>query len=134
MTIREITLGTVAIPVPPIPLGRVRKLPVVCNRIYKAFALGIMDDAVSDDIVLVISLGIGKPVAEIDEMPATFEQLQQAVEVITEVAGLQRKDAGKAVSEGEALPPAEIPTAGGMTSTPTSSLAPDGPGTTSTSV
>ena len=129
---RKITLGTVDIPVPPIPLGRVRKLPIVCNRIYKAFALGLMDDAVSDDIMQVLVLGTGKTVQELDAMPATFEQLQGAVEVITDVAGLKKKASGKAVPEGEALPPAETLTAGGTTSMPTSSPAPAGLGTTST--
>lgn len=131
-TNREITLGTVQIPVPPIPLGRVRKLPIVCNRIYKAFALGIMDDAVSDDILQVIVLGTGLPAAELDAMPATFEQLREAVDVITDVAGLKAKGGGQAVPEGEAQAPAVTLTAGGTTSTLTSSPAPAGPGTTST--
>lgn len=130
---RTITLGTTAIPVPPIPLGRVRKLPVVCNRVYAAFAVNVLDDAVSNDIVLILSLGLGLPVEELDAMPATFDQLKDAIDVIVDVAGLKPKGGAGAVPPGEALPPAAILTAGGMTTTPTSSPAPAGPGTTSTS-
>lgn len=131
-TPRTITLGEKVIEVPPMPLGRVRKLPVVCNRLYKSFALGIMDEAASDDILKVLSLGTGMTEADLDDLPATYPQLQHAIDVIVDVAGLKPKGDG-GMTTGEALPPATTQTAGGMTSTPTSSLAQDGTGTTLTS-
>lgn len=130
-TQRTIVLGDREFPIPPLPLGRVRKLPVVCNRLYQSFALGIMDDKASDDILKVLALGTGLSEAELDLLPATYPQLQAALEVIVEVAGLKPKEEGGA-STGEALSPAATQNAGGMTSTPTSLPAPDGPGTTLT--
>lgn len=129
---RTITLGEKSIALMPIPLGRVRKLPVVCSRLYRSFALGLMDDAASDDILKVLSLGTGLTEAELDAIPATFPQLREAVDAIMDVAGLKPVAAGGA-SSGEVLSPATTQSAGGMTSTPTSSPVPDGPGTTLTS-
>lgn len=130
---RTITLGERQIPVPPIPLGRVRKLPVVCSRIYAKFATGTFDDALSDDILTVLALGTGLTAAELDEIPAEFPQLQEAVDTIVQVAGLKPKDSPEAAKPGEASAPATTQTAGGTTSTPTSTPELAGPGTTSTS-
>lgn len=130
---RTITLGDRQIPVPPIPLGRVRKLPVVCTRIYAKFAAGIFDDALSDDILKVLALGTGMSEAELDEVPAEFPQLQEAVDTIVQVAGLKTKGSPEAAKPGEGSTPATTQIAGGTTFTPTSTPEPAGPGTTSTS-
>lgn len=130
---RIITLGDRDIPVPPIPLGRVRKLPVVCTRIYAAFAAGLYDEALSDDILKVLSLGTGISEAELDLIPAEHHQLETAIGVIVEVAGLKPKGSQEAAKPGEGQTPATTQTAGGTTSTPTSTPEPAGPGTTSTS-
>lgn len=117
--IRSIKLGEQSIPLPPIPLGRVRKLPVICNRVYAAFAIGVMDDAVADDILQILVLGTGMTAQELDAIPAEYDQLQVAVEVICEVAGLKAKSSGEAGPKGGGLTPATTQSAGGTTSTPT---------------
>lgn len=114
---RKITLGEREIPVPPIPLGRVRRLPVVCTRVFKAFALNVMDDAVADDILLVLHLGTGIPLEELDAIPAQYDQLADAIDTIADVAGLKPKGAAGAAQPGEALTPATTQSAGGTTST-----------------
>jgi hypothetical protein len=117
--VRTIKLGGREIPIHPIPLGRVRRLPVVCNRVYRAFGAGVIDDAVTDDIMLVLHLGTGLSLEDLDNTPAGFDELTEAISVITEVAGLKPKPVHGAAVLGGEQPPAMTPSAGGMTSTPT---------------
>ena len=123
-----IILGEQAIEVAPIPLGRLKKLLPAFNRAGVAFKNGRLDEVVFDDIVLVLSAGTGMSVEEVELLPATMEQLSDALEVVAKVAGLETKvsalgpSVGAAVGEGVASSaaiqpgtPALIP---GVTSTP----------------
>jgi hypothetical protein len=101
MSTHTITLGAVALPVEAIPLGRLRKIVVTFNAVGRAFAHGAVDDAVLDQVFQLLSLGTGKPVAELEEMPGTYPQLLEAVNVIAEVCGLRPKEGD---APGEARP------------------------------
>jgi len=101
MTHQTITLGDVSLLVAAIPLGRLRKIVVTFNAVGRAFAQGAVDEAVLDQVFVLLSLGTGKPVAELEEMPGTYPQLLEAVNVIADVCGLRPKEGG---APGEARP------------------------------
>lgn len=110
-----IILGEQTIEVAPIPLGRLKKLLPAFNRAGMAFKNGRLDEVVFDDIVLVLSAGTGLTVTQVEELPATIEQLSVALEVVAKVAGLETKVAGL----GEALASsAVVPGTPGTESTP----------------
>lgn len=98
-----ILLGEQTIEVAPIPLGRLKKLLPAFNRAGLAFKNGRLDEVVFDDIVLVLSAGTGLSVAEVEELPATMEQLSAALEVVAKVAGLETKVTAMGASSGEGL-------------------------------
>jgi hypothetical protein len=96
-----ILLGEQTIEVAPIPLGRLKKLLPAFNRAGLAFKNGRLDEVVFDDIVLVLSAGTGLTVPEVEELPATMEQLSAALEVVAKVAGLETKVTGLGAAVGE---------------------------------
>lgn len=108
----KITLGGKAYPVNPIPLGRLKKLVPAFARAGQAFARGEVTDAAMDDMVTVISAGIGIEVAKVEEIPATMDELKNALPVISEVAGLKPPEAPEGNARG-----AKKPRSTGTTST-----------------
>lgn len=100
-----ITLGTQTIDVAPIPLGRLRKLIPAFNRAGRAFAAGQVEEEQLDDVFTVISAGTGKPVSELEDMPGTYSQLMQALDVVATVAGLKPEGP----TQGEAVPGTRSP-------------------------
>lgn len=101
MSDRTITIGSQVLPVAPIPLGTLRKIVVTFNTVGRAFAQGVVDEAVFDQVFQLLALGTGKTVAEIEAMPGDYPQLLEAVNVIADVCGLQPKGG---TPPGEAMP------------------------------
>jgi hypothetical protein len=127
----HITLGTTTLEVAPIPLGRLKKLLPAFNRAGRALQAGLLDEAVFDDIAIVLSAGTGLDVESIESLPATMAQLSTALEVVAQVAGLEGKTGASGAPQGEG--PSQAVATPGTSSTPGSSPPPAGPGSTSTS-
>jgi len=106
MSDRTITIGTQVLPVAAIPLGTLRKIVTTFNAVGRAFALGVVDESVFDQVFQLLALGTGKTVAEIEAMPGDYRQLLDAVNTIADVCGLQPKGGGV---PGEAMPGAASP-------------------------
>jgi hypothetical protein len=117
--VKTVTFAGHALPVLPLPLGVVRRLLVVSNRLRESISSGTLTDATTEDMILIVSLGTGVSVAELDAMPGTMTELEGAMETVVQLAGLvSRKDAGGG-KLGEAMAPATTQSAGLTTSTPT---------------
>ena len=101
MTDRVITLGDRHLPVQPIPLGTLRKVLPAFNRAGAAMALGQINDAVFDDLLLLLSLATGIKVDELEAMPGSYLQMMQAIDTIADVCGLKPKEGDR---PGEARP------------------------------
>jgi len=105
--VKTVTFAGHALPVLPLPLGVVRRLLVVSNRLRESISSGTLTDATTEDMILIVSL------------PGTMTELEGAMETVVQLAGLvSRKDAGGG-KLGEAMAPATTQSAGLTTSTPT---------------
>jgi hypothetical protein len=108
-----------SLPVHALPLGKVLQLLLASNRLRERFATGTFDLAATEDMILIVSLGTGIDMAELDKMPGTLLELESAMETVMQVAGLVSAKNAEGASTGEALQPATTQSAGLTTSTPT---------------
>lgn len=116
-------------PVRPVPLGVARELVPAIVRCSKAFAAWQFDEALYDDMIQVLALGLNVPAARIEALTVSLLDLAPVVERIARVNGLPVLEAGSA-DMGKLMAALMTPT--GTNSTPGSSAPPAGPGTTST--
>ncbi|MDZ7595873.1 MAG: hypothetical protein U0932_14590 [Thiobacillus sp.] len=112
----------------PVPLGVARELVPAIVRCSKAFAAWEFSEALYDDIVKVLALGLAVPVARIEALTVSLFDLAPVVERIARVNGLPVLEAGSS-DMGKLL---VALTQTGTNSMPGSSAPPDGPGSTST--
>lgn len=116
-----IVLGERALPVQPLPLGKLRRLVPAFNRAARAFGLGAPDDSAFDDIFAILCEATGCPAAEIEAIPGgTWPQLMAAIDTVAIACGLKPQEKGEGAPDpGDALPgnpsPASTP---GTLSTP----------------
>lgn len=109
---RTIVLAGKVYEVAPLPLGRLKVALPAFGRAGEAFSRGEMSEATFADVALILSAGLGKTVAEVEEIPATLPELAEALAVIAEVSGLTDRGA-----PGEARPAVVATASAGMTST-----------------
>lgn len=112
-----------------VPLGRARVLVPALVRASRRFAAWQFDEALYDDIVTVLAVGLGVPSATIERLTVALWELGPVVEAIARINGLPQMEAGEA-ELGKLLE--RVTTSTGTSSTPSSSTAPAGPGSTST--
>ncbi len=113
----------------PVPLGVARELVPAIVRCSKAFAAWEFSEALYDDIVKVLALGLRVPQARIEALTVSLFDLAPVVERIARVNGLPVLEAGSP-DMGKLL--AALTTQTGTNSMPGSSVPPAGPGSTST--
>ncbi|MBA3034813.1 MAG: hypothetical protein KKF85_03380 [Gammaproteobacteria bacterium] len=113
-----------------VPLGVARCLIPALIRSSRRFAAWQIDEALYDDLVQVLALGLGATPAAIERLAVPLWELGPVVEAIARVNGLPQMEAGGA-DLGKLL--ALMTKSTGTNSTPSSSAPPDGPGSTSTS-
>lgn len=89
MSPRTVTLGGEVFQVTPRPLGVMRQLVPAFQRCAGAFAAAVMDEAALGDAITVVALGLGKDAAEVERIPATFEELLAALDAVAGVCGLK---------------------------------------------
>jgi hypothetical protein len=109
-------------------LGVARELVPAIVRCSKAFAAWEFSEALYDDMVKVLALGLNVPVARIEALTVSLFDLAPVVERIARVNGLPVLEAGSP-DMGKLM---ALATQTGMNSTPGSSAPPAGPGSTST--
>lgn len=124
--IETVVLAGRVYPVRAVPLGVARDLVPAIVRCSRAFAAWEFSEALFDDMVKVLSLGLHVPRARIEALPISLWDLAPAVERIARVNGLPVMEAGTP-EMGKLL--AKLT---GTNSTPGSSAPPAGPGSTST--
>ena len=112
----------------PVPLGVAREMVPAIVRCSRAFAAWQFDEALYDDMIKVLALGLNAPARRIEALTVSLFDLAPVVERIARVNGLPvleagSHDMGKLVA---AL------TQTGTSSTPGSSAPPAGHGNTST--
>lgn len=113
-----------------VPLGVARQLVPALIRCSRRFAAWQIDEALYDDLVQVLALGLNTAPATIERLTVPLWELAPVVEVIARVNGLPMMEAGGA-DLGKLL--TLLATSTGTSSTPSSSAPPAGPGSTSTS-
>lgn len=123
-----VVLAGRVLPVRAVPLGVARELVPAIVRCSKAFASWEFSEALYDDIVKVLALGLNVPVHQIESLTVSLFDLAPVVERIARVNGLPVLEAGS-TDMGKLL---ALMTQTGTNSMPGSSAPPDGPGTTST--
>lgn len=111
------------------PLGVCRQLVPAIIRCSRRFAQWEIDEALYDDLVQVMSLGLGESPKVIERLSVSPWDLAPVIEQIARVNGLPVLEAGRS-DLGELV---QALTSTGMSSTPGSSAPPAGPGITSTS-
>lgn len=116
------------LPVRAVPLGIARELVPAIVRCSKAFASWEFSEALYDDIVKVLALGLNVPTHHIESLTVSLFDLAPVVERIARVNGLPVLEAGSH-DMGKLL---AALTQTGKNSTPGSSPPPAGPGSIST--
>lgn len=112
----------------PRPIRACRDLVPALIRCSRRFAAWEIDEALYDDLVQVLALGLNAPPATVERLTVSLFDLSPVIDVIARVNGLPVVEAGRA-DLGEFL--ATMAKSTGMSSWPASSSAPAGPGTTS---
>jgi len=112
-----------------VPLGVARTLVPALIRCSRRFAAWQIDEALYDDLVQVLALGLRLPPAAIERLTVPLWELAPVVEAIARVNGLLQMEAGGA-DLGKLL--ATLASSTGTSFTPSSSAPPAGPGSTST--
>jgi hypothetical protein len=123
-----VVLAGRVLPVRAVPLGVARELVPAIVRCSKAFAAWEFSEALYDDIVKVLALGLRVPQAHIEGLTVSLFDLAPVVERIARVNGLPVLEAGSS-DMGKLV---ALMTQTGTSSTPGSSAPPAGPGNTST--
>ena len=123
-----VTLAGRVYPVRPVPLRVARDLVPAIVRASKAFAAWEFNEALFDDIVRVLALGLGASHKQIESLPVSLFELAPVIEAIAKINGLPVVEAGRA-DLGKLL--AALNT--GTNSTQESSAPPAGPGAPSMS-
>lgn len=93
MTNRTVTLGGETFAVSPRPLGVMRDLVPAFIRCSTAFSASVVDETAFRDGCVVLALGLGKSMEEVEALPATFEEFVAAMDTIAAVCGLKAKEA-----------------------------------------
>jgi hypothetical protein len=109
---QQITLGGKQYEVLPLPLGRLKVAIPAFGRAGEALSAGRMDDATLNDIALILSAGLGKPVEEVEQIPATLPELAAAIQVVAEVSGLVERKPVPGEVKPEPVPASMTSTAG----------------------
>lgn len=112
----------------PVPLGIARELVPAVIRCSRRFAEWQIDEALYDDLVKVLALGLGTAPANIERLTIPLWQLAPVIERIAQINGM-------AVLDGVSDPKkamAAMMNSTGTISTPPSSPPPAGHGSTST--
>jgi len=112
----------------PRPIRACRDLVPALIRCSRRFAAWEIDEALYDDLVQVLALGLNAPPATIERLTVSLFDLSPVIDVIARVNGLPVVEAGRA-DLGELLTTMAKST--GTNSWPASSSAPAGLGTTS---
>lgn len=112
----------------PVPLGVARELVPALVRCGKAFAAWDFSEALFDDVVKVLALGLGASSRHIEALPVSLYQIAPVVDLIAKTNGLLVLEAGS--HDMGKLVEALIRT--GTNSMPSSSAPPAGPGSMST--
>lgn len=110
-----------------VPLGVARELVPAIIRCSRKFAAWDIDEALYDDLVKVLSLGLRTTPREIERLAVPLWELAPVIERIARVNGMPVLEAG--ADMGKIL--AALMTSTGTSSTPSSSAPPAGPGNTS---
>lgn len=113
----------------PVPLGVARELVPAIVRCSRAFAAWEFSEALYDDMVKVLALGLNVPQARIEALTVSLFDLAPVVDRIARVNGLPVLEAGSP-DLGKLLE--ALTSSTGTSSMPGSSAPPAGPGTTST--
>lgn len=128
--IDTVVLAGRVLPVRAVPLGVARELVPAIVRCSQGFVRWDLSEALFDDLVKALSLGLRVPQRDIEALSVSLWDLTRALDLIARVNGLQVMEAGQSEvgKQLEALTPT------GTSSTPASSAPPDGHGSTSTNV
>lgn len=111
----------------PVPLGIARRLVPAIIRCARSFSVWEINEALYDDFVIVLSLGLRLPARVIEQLDVPLWQLAPVIEHIGVVNGLPKVEAGGA----DLGKLAALMTSTGTNSSPTSSAPPAGPGSMS---
>lgn len=111
-----------------VPLGVARDMVPALLRCSRHFAKWDISEALYDDLVKVLALGLHAPVRSIEQLTIPLWDLAPVVEVIARANGMPVVEAGTPLGELSALTKSI-----GTDSSPASSAPPAGPGSTSPS-
>lgn len=125
--IQVVVLAGRVYPVRAVPLGVARDLVPAIVRCSRAFAAWDIGEALYDDIVKVLSLGLHCPRARIEALPVSLLELAPVVDRIARVNGLPVVEAGRP-ELGKLLAAITQTPQTGTSFTPGSSVPPAGPG------
>ncbi len=111
----------------PVPLGIARDMVPALIRCARSFSAWEIDEALYNDFVTVLSLGLRLPKHAVESFAVPLWQLAPVVEQLAQVNGLPTMEAGRA-DLGKLL---AAMTSTGTVSSPGLSATPAGPGSTS---
>ena len=111
----------------PVPLAAARHLVPAIIRCARSFSAWEINEALYDDFVVVLSYGLGISPRVVEKLTIPLLDFVPVVELIAQINGMAMKEAGRA-DLGKLL--AEMMLSTGTPSSPGSSPAPDGHGST----
>lgn len=111
-----------------VPLGIARELVPALVRCSQRFVAGQFDEALYDDLIKALALGLGTTPRDIERLTVPLWDLAPVIGAIAEANALPVMEVGSA-DPGKLL--AALMTSTGTAYTPPSSAPPAGPGTTS---
>ncbi len=78
----------------PVPLGRAREMVPAIVRCGKAFAAWEFSEALYDDVIKVLALGLGVPEKQVESLRVSLFQLAPVIDLIAKTNGLLVLEAG----------------------------------------
>lgn len=129
----NIKIGKRSVDVSAIPLGGIRKILGAIGRAELAMRVGVLDESLLDDIVVVLSSATGIAKEELEQEETDLVELNEALQKAIKVSGLEEMlNRARGASPGEPGPGASPASTHGTSSIAASAPPVDGLGNTST--
>jgi hypothetical protein len=100
-----IKVGAHEVSVSALPLGKIRAILGAIHRVNVAVAAGVLDEALIDDVITVLSAAIGVSKEEIEAAETSLVEVEAAIREVIKVSGLEEMiNRSKGGRPGEVVP------------------------------
>jgi hypothetical protein len=87
--LETVTVGGEVFVLRPMPWGQLKKVCAAVGRVGASLAAGQADESVMDQMTLVLSLGLGKTVDELEALPTNMHEVGNAFRSLMRISGME---------------------------------------------